>query len=304
MMPVADGANRRRDRRRSGSGTVAAAAFDVAITIGCLLGPAGCAPSAGQRVVHPAATSTTLGVGDRSTVDATERKFAYDSNDKFAIHAESLKARVVRIEVQHATGTAVGSGVVLCVSRGTVFVLTANHVLTGGGPPNEWGETPEPFRGVRAVEVSFYKKSPRAVSGLPRVLVAFQDPKHDVALLRFALASQATAPVVARPGSPGSVRTGDTIRSFGHSTVADKEWLPATGTVSEVRDFIIFQPALSTGYSGGPVFDVAGLLVGINSHVLADITEAVPIDAALAAVASGLPTDCKVGTTATTMLRN
>ncbi len=129
--------------------------------------------------------------------------------------------------------------------------------------------------------------------------VVGRDPGSDIALLRvnttgLQVAPRAEAPVkvgnlvlaVARPGPSGA------MASFGAVSVVGGAWRTAQG--GSVEGFVRADVAMLPGFSGGPLLDAAGRVVGLNSSTLGrggGLT--VPV-AAIAKVVAALQTHGKV----------
>ena len=103
--------------------------------------------------------------------------------------------------------------------------------------------------------------------------VVGRDPGSDIALLKaeatgVEVAPRATAPAkvgnlvlaVARPGPSGP------MASFGAVSVVGGAWRTATG--GSVEGFVRADVAMLPGFSGGPLVDASGKILGLNSSTL------------------------------------
>lgn len=162
-----------------------------------------------------------------------------------------------------ATTHAVGSGVVIDKAG---HILTNNHVIDGAS----------------LIEVLFAKskrKVPAKVLGT--------DPKTDLALLEVKLPKD-TAPLDL--GDSDTLRVGDIVLAignpFGYAHTVTSGIISAKGRVigaGPYDDFLQTDAAIHPGNSGGPLLDVRGRVVGINTAVASEgpnIGFAIPINLA------------------------
>jgi serine protease Do len=105
-----------------------------------------------------------------------------------------------------------------------------------------------------------------------------RDPEHDLALLRVDAADQ--QPVAVR--DPATLRVGEVLVAFGHPMgVANALTMGIAHAPygSGNRRFVSADVRLAPGNSGGPLADVEGRVVGINSITVGgDLALAVPSD--------------------------
>ena len=207
-----------------------------------------------------------------------------------AADVEALKAATVKITVAHASGSSRGSGIILCQLGTRVDILTAKHVLTGQGLFDESGVPfGERFRDLRATEIAFYRNRLLPVRFLPadpRVLVQKATFK-DLALITLeGIEARLT---VARLGASSALATGDEIQAVGH---LDVDWDGTTGSVRSTGEFLRHSAAIDGGYSGGPVANAAGEVVGVNIQTLRGVARAVPIEEAMRTVRPWIPPSC------------
>lgn len=104
--------------------------------------------------------------------------------------------------------------------------------------------------------------------------VVASDPRTDIALIRMTDASNLP---VAEFGDSDSLRVGHWVLSIGHpfdfpfsvtagivSATGRRELVP-----SEIQDYIQTDASVNPGSSGGPLFDLDGRIVGINTAIFA-----------------------------------
>ena len=170
-----------------------------------------------------------------------------------------LKGTLPRTAATHA----VGSGLVID-SKG--HVLTNNHVVEGAS----------------VIEVLF-AKSKRKV----RAQVIGVDVKTDLALLQIQL-PQGVIPLDL--GDSDTLRVGDLVLAignpFGYAHTVTSGIISAKGRVigaGAYDDFLQTDAAIHPGNSGGPLIDIRGRVIGINTAVSAEgpnIGFAIPINLA------------------------
>ncbi len=168
---------------------------------------------------------------------------------------------------RQASTHAVGSGVI--VDR-QGHILTNYHVVLGAS----------------VIEVLF-AKTKRKVSAK----VVGTDPKTDLALLSLTLPKDATPLDL---GDSDSLRVGDVVLAignpFGYSHTVTSGIISAKGRVigqGPYDDFLQTDAAIHPGNSGGPLLDIRGRVIGINTAVSSDgpgIGFATPINLAKAVI--------------------
>lgn len=148
--------------------------------------------------------------------------------------------------MQQERSTALGSGFVIS-SDG--FIVTNNHVIDGADE----------------IEVEFYSGA-----HLPAKLVG-TDPTTDIAVLKV----EADKPLpFLKFGDSDAARVGDWVLALGNplgqglsasSGIISAKSRALTGTYD---DFIQTDAAINRGNSGGPLFNMAGEVVGVNTAIL------------------------------------
>jgi serine protease Do len=148
-----------------------------------------------------------------------------------------------------------GSGVLLKIDgqRGT-FAITNNHVV-GGARPEEITVTLADGRIVIPDHV-------------------WADPESDIALLRLPLAELPTLQLA----DSDRVRVGQWVLAFGspfglnqtvtHGIISAKDrGQISLGATIRIKEFLQTDAAINPGSSGGPLVDLSGAIVGINTAI-------------------------------------
>jgi serine protease Do len=171
--------------------------------------------------------------------------------DELAALAGALTAITVAVRVRGRDGGGAGSGIVW---RADGAIVTNAHVAAA--PHAE-----VVFADGRHVEAAVERR----------------DERRDLALLRIPAAGLTAA----TPRDPATLRTGELVAAFGHPLGVPNAL--ALGIVSgPVRGargrFVRADVRLLPGNSGGPLADMQGRVVGINSMVAGPSALAVPAD--------------------------
>jgi serine protease Do len=179
---------------------------------------------------------------------------------------ESIRGAVVHIQVNGFSGPGTGTGVVLDrVGR----ILTNQHVI-------------DEARQI-SVTLSDDRVFPAQVVG--------EDPSVDIAVLRIDPSAAVTPP---RFGDARSLRVGDDVIAIGHALALPGGPTVSKGVVSALdrsinagrgllTDLIQTDAAINSGNSGGPLVNMRGEVVGINTAEIPGerIGFAITINAAL-----------------------
>lgn len=251
-----------------------------------VLGAVACAGEL-PPIAHPRAASVSLGVNE----DAARARFGRRRYDPLA-QSERLHGAVARITVVHADGVSRGSGVAFCQVGRIVYVLTARHVATGEGRPDATGHERR-FAFVERIELDFFRNTLPSVVGSEQDFAMRGVEGLDAALMQIELPREADRVPSLAVGRSAALRHGDPVRTLGYSWDALDDWAPQDGRVQDVGSFLGYAPAVSQGYSGGPVFDGQDRLVALNTHVEAGRTTwALPLERVLPAVREWVDPAC------------
>jgi serine protease Do len=160
-------------------------------------------------------------------------------------------------------------------SRGSGFLIDgAGHIITNAHLVHEGGEVMVRLADRREFEA--------------RVLGA--DPLSDIALLKI----EASGLQAVRIGDPGKLRAGEWVAAIGSPFGLERSVtagiVSALGRTLPEESFVPFiqtDVAVNPGNSGGPLFNLRGEVVGVNSAIYSDsggyqgLSFAIPIDVAL-----------------------
>jgi hypothetical protein len=191
-----------------------------------------------------------------------------------AADVEALKASTVRITVEHGVGEIeTGAGIILCQSGGRVDVLTAKHVVSGVGLVDAYGApTGRPFGDVRKVEVAFYRNLLRPMLVAPHDVLKAEHDDLAILILRGVEERLRTAAI----GASDTIAATQEVQSVGHhSALRDGDWWWTDGKVRQTGRFLLHSAGFGSagvagGFSGGPLYNRAGEVVGINVQRLDD----------------------------------
>lgn len=210
----------------------------------------------------------------------------YSASVRAAIDSEKLNKSTVKITVKHGGGIAVGAGVILCHQNGMLYVLTAKHVL--------YGSAGKPLAGVSAVEVEFYQNRWPALTGERGSFEIKRAANKDLAMLQAKMAGEQRVER-AMIGSSTGIKQLEEVFTTGHPVSVSKNWFPMKGEVNEAGEFILYSANVEEGYSGGPLVNQKGELIGINVQVAEQgpkVAQALPIDEVLSTIKPWLNLEC------------
>jgi putative serine protease PepD len=241
-----DGRASRRERRTRVRATLALVVFCGLAGVGGGMIGSLLAGDAGSGDAGPVTqvTSAEVAVADDAEAPAT----------RVAAVASRIADSVVTISSEMESG--LGSG----RSTGTGVVLTSDgEILTNA----------HVVEGAVGTVVRFAGRTEPVTA---RVLAA--DPGNDLALIKI----DARDLVAATFAAPGSVRVGDQVVAIGYALALDGGPTVTTGIVSALQRTIVTESgalnsliqtdaAISSGNSGGPLLNMRGEVVGINTAV-------------------------------------
>ncbi|UAB97342.1 trypsin-like peptidase domain-containing protein [Dactylosporangium vinaceum] len=229
---------------RVGIGLVLVVSIVTALLAGALGGTLGYVFAGGGG-------STTLGGSPLGNAEANNR-----APDSVAGLVKKVLPSVVTISVRVSNGTSLGSGFVVSADG---HVITNNHVVEGSS-------------GSATVRFSDATVASATVVG--------SDPESDIAVLKIdtnGLPDSEVVPV--QFGNSDAVQVGDPVVAIGAplgltSTVTygvvsylDRPIRTSEGGTARYYAAIQTDAAVNQGNSGGPLFDAAGRVIGINSVI-------------------------------------
>jgi serine protease Do len=185
------------------------------------------------------------------------------TSERFEAVARKVMPAVVAVEAKKPAGgkrlkaeEESGSGVLIRFEgqRG-VLVLTNNHVIADAG--------------AKAITVSL------SDDRIVKPAQVWADPESDVALLRLdGVENVTTAPL----GDSDSVRVGQWVLAFGspfglnqtmtHGIISARErGQIGLGSTIRIKDFLQTDAAINPGSSGGPLVNLDGEVIGLNTAI-------------------------------------
>ena len=83
------------------------------------------------------------------------------------------------------------------------------------------------------------------------------------------------------------------VYTTGHPVQSARSWLPRKGTINEIGEMILYTANVSEGYSGGPLVDASGALIGINTQIQkATGIHSIPIDEVVRTIGAWMDIAC------------
>lgn len=205
------------------------------------------------------------------TIDRTDDNVLTRLSDDLASAVERAGAWTVTVNARRRMPA---SGIVW---SGDGLIVTANHVV----------EQNEDI----TVGLSDGRTVPAKLLG--------RDPGSDIALLKLEVGGLAVPPRVEDPVRPGNLtlaigRPGPSgpMASFGVVSVVGGSWRTHRG--HSVEGFVRADVAMLPGFSGGPLVDSAGHLIGLNSSTLGRGSGLTVLATAIDGVVTALQTHGKV----------
>lgn len=155
-----------------------------------------------------------------------------------------------------------GSGFIIDKANG--YILTNNHVIEG----------------ATDIRVKFFDSDPQDLEGAPAKLIG-RDVLTDSALIQLVDAAPKTATQV-RFGDSGQLDAGDWVMAIGNPfSYSNTVTVGVVSAVSRVNaqlnpvpgrdlEYIQTDAAINHGNSGGPLLNIRGEVVGINTAIISD----------------------------------
>lgn len=227
-------------------GCSAAAGSAIAVTFGPRLMPAAFADAGGVR---PAGSLTELSALSER-FEAVARKLG-----PAVVSIEATKPPAPNKEGKLRSVEDAGSGVMIAGENGrSVWVITNNHVIAGAKPEQ--------------ISVNLHD------GRLLRPVQVLTDPETDVALLRVEGEGLMTATL----GDSDRARIGQWVVAIGspyglsqsltHGIISARErGAVSLGSTIRIKDFLQTDAAINPGSSGGPLLNLDGEVIGINTAI-------------------------------------
>jgi len=203
-------------------------------------------------LVGSSLSDTTSSAGNSPLVTAAPVKSGDIGDTNVAKAAEVIAPSVVTIDSVSSTGEAVGTGIIV-TSDGEI--LTNNHVVEGS----------------KTARVRLYGSTAPITAD-----VLATDPSNDLALIKL---RNTTGLVAATFADPDSIAVGDPVVAVGYALALDGGPSVTSGIISALNRtlqldddtflnaLIQTDAAISSGNSGGPLINMNGQVVGVNTAV-------------------------------------
>jgi len=217
---------------------------------------------------------------------------------------ERFESRTVMITVTRGERVEQGAGAVLCEEDGEVALLTAHHVLAG----KEGGEGGTDGRDPDRLEIQFFGQSVPGVVATPGkggdAVTVHPLPALDLALLLVPARGEPVAmPSLVRSPAWARAQLPPAVLALGHRKAPLESWAREEGILLPGEGgHLRHSAALAEGFSGGPLFDASGVLLGINLERVVGgrggeggeevVGEAVAIEEILPSIRPWLPEGC------------
>jgi S1-C subfamily serine protease len=217
----------------------------AAVTIGPRLLPQAIADTSGVR---PVGNFAELG-GLSERFETVARKLG-----PAVVSVEAVKPNGTNKDGKQRTVEDAGSGVIIADAGGRHWVITNNHVITGAKPEQ--------------ISVNL------ADGRLLRPAQILADPETDVAILRVEGDGLSTAVL----GDSDRARIGQWVVAIGspyglsqsltHGIISARErGAVSLGNTIRIKDFLQTDAAINPGSSGGPLLNLEGEVIGINTAI-------------------------------------
>ncbi len=189
-----------------------------------------------------------------------------------AADPDVLKKQTVQIRVyREGAEPDFGSGVILCQREELAYILTAHHVLYGESQGEGLRSS---RRDVQKTEIRFFRDlAPMIVEDRDKgedKISATPFAAKDLVLLTVAVPQQLpnAAPGAIPPAADlnaAAERREFPVMAIGYAKSSAREWVELRGAMTR-RDGIhlLHDAQIEKGFSGGPLFDESGALVGLN----------------------------------------
>ncbi|HEX6899110.1 MAG TPA: serine protease [Thermoanaerobaculia bacterium] len=189
-----------------------------------------------------------------------------------AADPDVLKKQTVQIRVYREDAEPdFGSGVILCQREELAYILTAHHVIYGESQGEGLRSS---RRDVRKTEIRFFRDlTPMIVEDRDKgedKIGATPFAAKDLVLLTVAVPQQLpnAAPGAIPPATDLNATAGRRefpVTAIGYAKSSAREWVEERGAMTR-RDGIhlLHDAQIEKGFSGGPLFDESGALVGLN----------------------------------------
>lgn len=179
---------------------------------------------------------------------------------------ELLNKQTVKIKA----GDEIGSGVLLCKNKkgDSLYILTAKHIFESS------------YDNIR---VEFYKEYCNSIDLNQKEIKILRSEKLDIALLSIRIAGMPSCSLeFIKIGNSDALKNGQQVFTTGHVVGENPvSWAYQKGEINtdpSTTEYITHTADISEGYSGGPLVNGQGELIGINTQVAGNYAKAIPIN--------------------------
>ena len=191
--------------------------------------------------------------------------FSFTYSDAANLDYGLLNKQTVKIKA----GNEIGSGVLLCQKGDQINILTARHIFDS------------PYD---TIVVEFYQDYCNPINLSNKELKVKRSGTLDIALLQIQVNKvQSCTLKFITIGTSNTIKLGQEVNTTGHPIGgSEQEWIFLTGKINkEIGEYITHSCIITNGYSGGPLVNERGELIGINVVVEGNVGQAIPIDSIL-----------------------
>ncbi|HSS48633.1 MAG TPA: serine protease [Thermoanaerobaculia bacterium] len=225
--------------------------------------------------------------------------------DPDLLKRQTVQIKVVREKASTESASAqenappeFGSGVILCQKDGLAYLLTAHHVLFGKSENGKRASR----RDVKTTEIRFFNDlAPKILEDRDKdedLITPYAVQSKDLALLVVSMPQELPSAGISHAPLQAELSAGRhafPVTAVGGDKAGLKVWDERRGELKGREDNLLLHSApIQEGFSGGPLFDDAGGLIGLNIQISQDTAEGrtLPIEDVLASIQTWIPAGC------------